>query len=121
MELAREPGVDPAGESLALAGSCLRGGHQLSCRTGIKQECDPCVDPRVPVGKEPRTHFRARPNRCREELRSFGTRAESLPGRLCGLCPGARSTVPGAEPGTSRWQSWATVETPEPDRRSGDR
>ena len=26
-----------------------------------------------------------------------------------------------AEPGTSRWQSWATVETPEPDRRSGDR
>src|SRR6201998_3763625 len=121
MELAREPGVDSTGKSLALAGRCLRGGHQLSLRTGIKQECDPCVDPRVPVGKEPRTHFRARPNRCREELRSFGTRAESLPGRLCGLLHQGRSTVPQSEPRTSRWQSWAIAETLEPDQRSGYR
>src|ERR1700680_4928647 len=85
MELATEPGVDPAGKSLALAGRCLRGGHQLSRRTRIKQECDPCVNPRLPVGKEPRTHFRARTHRCREELPSFGPGTESLPGRLCGL------------------------------------
>ena len=52
---------------------------------GLNQECDPCTDPRVRVGEEPRTHFRARTNRCRKELRSFGTRAESLPRWLCRL------------------------------------
>ena len=56
-----------------------------------------------------------------KSYRSFGTGAESLPRRLCGLLHQGRSSVPRSEPGTSRWQSWATAETLEPDRRSGDR
>src|SRR5216684_50679 len=48
-------------------------------------------------------------------------RAESLPRRLCGLLHQGRSAVPRSEPSTSRWQSWATAETLEPDQRSGYR
>src|SRR5271165_2805761 len=110
MELAREPGVDPAGKSLALAGSSLRGGHRLSRRTWTEQECDSCTHPSVRLGEEPRAHLRARSHGCGQKLRRFGTGAESLPRWLCRLLLRGNGVVPRSEPGTGRWQSPATAE-----------
>ena len=56
-----------------------------------------------------------------QKLRRFGTGAESLPRWLCRLLLRGNGVVPRSEPGTGRWQSPATAETLEPNRRAGYR
>ena len=49
---------------------------------GARQECDSCLDAEIGLGCQSREHLRARPHRCRQELRGVRPGAQSLPRRL---------------------------------------